>query len=280
ILQINELQGQPSSASIDDDYRPPRPQNDLGYLCGGDPTVPNGAYRVYLDRVDEVTDEDEEMAYYDEPTDELTSESEEDELDDDVYFEMANDLHETAPQDLSYPGALHVHAEQFGPRGLPLPVPNPAQAARRFERDGTTGPTSLALLNAERQYLLNVVHGETADAMPHGLLQHLEGIRHGNYGYDRDAYEATFPFHKGYGSPLLFPEEQLTLRQCRHFWSHHGVPFLHTCRIARIDFALHFRDDNVDGENAHIRQLRDDFRLGTLGHSRQLISNVPWGFPL
>ncbi|GJF00766.1 hypothetical protein PsYK624_170670 [Phanerochaete sordida] len=273
ILQINELVGQPSSVSLDDDYRQPVIAHGPDYLCGGDPSVPNGAFRIYLGRINEVN-EDEEMT-------DLTSENSElddDELDDDVYFEMANEFLETDPQNMGLHGAPHLHNEQPSDRGLDLPVPNPEQAARRYARDGTTGPTTLALLNTERQYLLDVMRGEAHDAVACGLLQHLEGVRHGNFGHERDAYEATFPFHKGYGSPLLFPEEQLTLRQCRHFWFHLGVPFLHASRIARIDFALHFRDDNADGDNARIRHLRDSLRLGTLGHSRRLVSNVPWGF--
>ncbi|GJE89173.1 hypothetical protein PsYK624_052680 [Phanerochaete sordida] len=83
ILQINELKGELSSANIDEDYRLAPLASENGYVCGGDPSVPNGAYRVYLNRADD--DSGEEMV------DELNADEDDDEFyaDTDAFFDTA-----------------------------------------------------------------------------------------------------------------------------------------------------------------------------------------------
>ncbi|GJF00553.1 hypothetical protein PsYK624_168460 [Phanerochaete sordida] len=175
-------------------------------------------------------------------------------------------------------GAYLVFQRMFGAphvRGSPLHVPSPDQAADRHDRDGQTGPVTLAGLVNIRGISLTILAIELLFSAKDGLLYFVDGSIHGCMGYGRTAYEIAFPYDDSVGSPFLFPEEQLTFRQIIHFWRTRNINGEHDERIARLDFLLNFR--SACSSDEHVRRLRNSLRLGNVGHARELISYEPWG---
>ena len=155
-------------------------------------------------------------------------------------------------------------------RGPCLCLPNPQQAQRRHARDGHTGAIQLAGMVAIRKALLDVLHEEYKAAVRAGLVGFLDEVRRGCHGYGSTAYESVFPYHEQYGTPFLFPEEQLQLRQARHFWISRNSGGLFNDHVNHIEQALWFRSPINDEET--VRNFRTQERLGPLGQAREVVS--------
>ncbi|GJE97289.1 hypothetical protein PsYK624_135050 [Phanerochaete sordida] len=161
-------------------------------------------------------------------------------------------------------------------RGRVLALPNPRQALGQYQRSGRIGTLTLAGAVAIRNILVALLREELFDAVGAGLLRFVDDNRLLRNPATRGSMETIYPYNDTYGTPFLWAQEQIRLRQYIQFWKANNADGSQDERITRLERALHFRPGGRNGER-DIRRLRQDDRLGPLGYGRDVVSHPPRG---
>ncbi|GJE99716.1 hypothetical protein PsYK624_159870 [Phanerochaete sordida] len=162
-------------------------------------------------------------------------------------------------------------------RGRPLRVPGPAQAHTQLQRTGFLGHKDLVGATGIRNLMVPMVHEEVHDAVGNGLLGKIDTVRRKKGKLTLDELEMLYPYPEDFGSPFLYAEEQLSLRQCLHFWRSLNDAGQHNWRISRLEYLLWFRPAGGRNDDQEICRMRQGQRLGPLGYGREIVSFPPRG---